>query len=187
MHTTRGDGFTDIKRRRRDLSGDGVRKITTVSGRGRLKRGSRIIYVAMTSGLQSGWELLEYAHVIINNIRLETPTPTRDQSGPFAPPVPKTAKQLAVKRNQERVKSILLLAIHDEYLLKFHNIPDAKSLWEAIKSRVYEDEMKRSSSSTLNSQNLAFLSSENTSKTNEVSTASGNFGVNTAGGTNSSS
>ncbi|GJZ19751.1 ribonuclease H-like domain-containing protein [Tanacetum coccineum] len=53
--------------------------------------------------------------------------------------------------------------------------------------RVYEDEMKRSSSSTSNSQNLAFLSSENTSRTNEVSTASGNFGVNTAGGTNSSS
>ncbi|GJS51586.1 hypothetical protein Tco_1329818 [Tanacetum coccineum] len=48
---------------------------------------------------------------------------------------------------------------------------------------VYEDEMKRSSSSTSNSLNLAFLSSENTSSTNEVSTASGNFGVNTAGGT----
>ncbi|GJX93690.1 hypothetical protein Tco_0348276 [Tanacetum coccineum] len=52
--------------------------------------------------------------------------------------------------------------------------------------RVYEDEMKRSSSSTSNSQNLAFLSSENTSSTNEVSTASGNFGVNTAGGNSSS-
>ncbi|GKA27958.1 retrovirus-related pol polyprotein from transposon TNT 1-94, partial [Tanacetum coccineum] len=52
--------------------------------------------------------------------------------------------------------------------------------------RVYEDEMKMSSSSTLNSQNLAFLSSENTSGTNEVSTASRNFGVNTAGGTSSS-
>ncbi|GKA77795.1 hypothetical protein Tco_0784332 [Tanacetum coccineum] len=48
---------------------------------------------------------------------------------------PKTAKQLAAKRNQERVKSILLLAIPDEYLLKFHNVADAKSLWEAIKSR----------------------------------------------------
>ncbi|GJW97204.1 hypothetical protein Tco_0179012 [Tanacetum coccineum] len=39
------------------------------------------------------------------------------------------------KKNQERVKSILLLAIPDEYLLKFHNVPDAKSLWAAIKSR----------------------------------------------------
>ncbi|GJS63909.1 ribonuclease H-like domain-containing protein [Tanacetum coccineum] len=49
--------------------------------------------------------------------------------------------------------------------------------------RVYEDEMKRSSSSTSNSQNLAFLSYENTSSTNEVSTASGDFGVSVAGGT----
>ncbi|GJS09560.1 putative ribonuclease H-like domain-containing protein [Tanacetum coccineum] len=49
--------------------------------------------------------------------------------------------------------------------------------------RVYEDEMKKSSSSTSNSQNLAFLSSENTNSTNEVSTASGDIGVSTAGGT----
>ncbi|GJY26352.1 hypothetical protein Tco_0401078, partial [Tanacetum coccineum] len=45
-----------------------------------------------------------------------------------------------------------------------------------------EDEMKRSSSSTSTSQNLAFLSSKNTSSTNEVSTANGDFRVSTAGG-----
>ncbi|GKC52979.1 hypothetical protein Tco_1075724, partial [Tanacetum coccineum] len=50
--------------------------------------------------------------------------------------------------------------------------------------RVYEDEMKRSSSSTSTSQKLAFLSSENTSSTNEVSTTSGDFRVSTAGGIN---
>ncbi|GJY79334.1 hypothetical protein Tco_0485135 [Tanacetum coccineum] len=183
--------------------------------------------------------------IIVNGDLQEEAAPAGEQSGP---PAPKTAKQLAAKRNQERVKSILLLAIPDEYLLKFHNVPDAKSLWDAIKSRfggndeskkmhrnvlkhqfenfttapnesldkaydsqialimrnkpdidqtdiddlynnlrVYEDEMKRSLSSTSNSQNLAFLSSENTSSTNEVSPASGNFGVNTAGGTSSSS
>ncbi|GJY12528.1 hypothetical protein Tco_0381837 [Tanacetum coccineum] len=180
--------------------------------------------------------------MIVDGDLQEEATPAGEQS---SPPAPKTAKQPTAKRNQERVKSILLLAIPDEYLLKFHNVPDAKSLWAAIKSRfqklisqlevhaapvskedinqkflrslppswsqialimrnkldidqtdiddlynnlrVYEDEMKRSSSSTSNSQNLAFLSSENTSGTNEVSTASGNFGVNTAGGTNSSS
>ncbi|GJS71307.1 hypothetical protein Tco_0704148 [Tanacetum coccineum] len=192
--------------------------------------------------------------VIVNGDLEEEPAPTGETS---APPAPKTAKQLAAKRNQERVKSILLLAIPDEYLLKFHNVADAKSLWAAIKSRfggneeskkmqknvlkhqfenfttasnesldkaydrfqklisqlevhgapiskedinqkflrslppswnqialimrnkpdideididdlynnlrVYEDEMKRSSSSTSTSQNLAFLSSENTS------------------------
>ncbi|GJU14550.1 hypothetical protein Tco_1142516 [Tanacetum coccineum] len=216
--------------------------------------------------------------VIVNGDLEEEPAPTGDQSGPSAPPAPKTAKQLAARRNQERVKSILLLAIPDEYLLKFHNVADAKSLWEAIKSRfggnveskkmqknvlkhqfenfstasnesldkaydrfqklisqlevhgapiskedinqkflrslpsswnqialimrnkpdideididdlynnlrVYEDELKRSSGSNSASQNLDFLSSENTSGTNEVSTAIGDFGVSTAGGIN---
>ncbi|GKC49339.1 hypothetical protein Tco_1072084 [Tanacetum coccineum] len=146
------------------------------------------------------------------------------------------------KRNQERVKSIFLLAIPDDYLLKFHNVPDVKSLWAAIKSRfeklisqleihgayvskedinqkflrslhplwsqitlimrnkldideididdlynnlrVYEDEMKKSSTSSSNTQNLAFLSSENTNSTNEVSTVSGDFGVSAVGGIN---
>ncbi|GJV75038.1 hypothetical protein Tco_1506622 [Tanacetum coccineum] len=58
--------------------------------------------------------------------------PTEETSAPLAS---KTAKQLAARRNQERVKSILLLATPDEYLLKFHNVADAKSLWEAIKLR----------------------------------------------------
>ncbi|GJU36803.1 ribonuclease H-like domain-containing protein [Tanacetum coccineum] len=53
--------------------------------------------------------------------------------------------------------------------------------------RVYENEMKGSSSFTTNSQNLAFLSSENTSSTNEVNTASRDFGVSTAAGTGLSS
>ncbi|GJS73027.1 hypothetical protein Tco_0705868 [Tanacetum coccineum] len=66
--------------------------------------------------------------VIVNGDLEEEPAPTGDQSGPSAPPAPKTAKQLAARRNQERVKSILLLAIPDEYLLKFHNVADAKSL-----------------------------------------------------------
>ncbi|GJS53608.1 hypothetical protein Tco_0626970 [Tanacetum coccineum] len=63
--------------------------------------------------------------VIVNGDLEEEPEPTGETS---APPAPKTAKQLAAKRNQERVKSILLLAIPDEYLLKFHNVADAKSL-----------------------------------------------------------
>ncbi|GJV97807.1 retrovirus-related pol polyprotein from transposon TNT 1-94 [Tanacetum coccineum] len=50
--------------------------------------------------------------------------------------------------------------------------------------RVYEDELKRSLGSNSASQNLAFLSSKNTISTNEVSTASGDIGVSTAGGIN---
>ncbi|GKC90306.1 reverse transcriptase domain-containing protein, partial [Tanacetum coccineum] len=37
MHTGRGDGVASIKRRRRYLSNDGVRKLTTASGRNQLK------------------------------------------------------------------------------------------------------------------------------------------------------
>ncbi|GKA18215.1 hypothetical protein Tco_0698052 [Tanacetum coccineum] len=37
MHTSRGDGVAGIKRRRRDLSSDGVRNLATASGRDRLK------------------------------------------------------------------------------------------------------------------------------------------------------
>ncbi|GJT16021.1 hypothetical protein Tco_0874727 [Tanacetum coccineum] len=172
---------------------------------------------------------------IVNGDLEEESAPTRETS---APPAPKTAKQLAAKRNQERVKSILLLAIPDEYLLKFHNVTDAKSLWAAIKARfegnevskkmqknedinqkflrslpsswnqialiirnkpeidendiddlcnnlrVYEDELKRYSGSNSGSPNLAFLSSENTGSTNEVSTTSKDFRVSTVGGIN---
>ncbi|GKB38161.1 ribonuclease H-like domain-containing protein [Tanacetum coccineum] len=189
--------------------------------------------------------------VIVSGDLEEEPAPTTRET--FAPPAHKTAKQLAARRNQERVKSILHLAIPDEYLLKFHNVAGAKSLWEAIKLRfggnveskkmqknvlkhqfenfstasnesldkaydrfqklisqleislimrnkpdineididdlynnlrVYEDELKRSSGSNSASQNLAFLSSENIGSTNKVSTASGDFGVSTAGGIN---
>ncbi|GJY37728.1 hypothetical protein Tco_0424092 [Tanacetum coccineum] len=163
--------------------------------------------------------------VIVNRDLEEEPVPTGDQSGASAPPAPKTAKQLAARRNQERVKSILLLAIPDEYLLKFqklisqlevHGAPISKedinqkflrslpSSWNQIalimrnkpdideididdlynNLGVYEDELKRSSGSNSASQNLAFLASENTSSTNEVSTVSGDFGVSTAGGIN---
>ncbi|GJY09794.1 hypothetical protein Tco_0377979 [Tanacetum coccineum] len=79
--------------------------------------------------------LLKYHNlwdVIVNGDLEEEAAPSGEES---APPTPKTVKQLAAKRNQERVKSILLLAIPDEHLLKFHNVPDAKSLWAVFKSR----------------------------------------------------
>ncbi|GJX21223.1 ribonuclease H-like domain-containing protein [Tanacetum coccineum] len=125
--------------------------------------------------------------------------PTGETSAPLAP---KTTKQLAAKRNHERVKSILLLAILDEYLLKFHNVADAKITLGSNQIKVWRNkpdideididdlyqqllglrvEMK-SLQVPLYSQELGISSSENTSSTNEVSTASGDFGVSTAGG-----
>ncbi|GJS92904.1 ribonuclease H-like domain-containing protein [Tanacetum coccineum] len=149
---------------------------------------------------------------------------------------PKTTEQKIARKNELKAKSTLLLAFPDEYLLKFHGINDAKSLWEAIKTRfggnkeskkmhktilnqleiqgevisqedanlkllrslppawnnialimrnkpeldelsmddlynnlkVYEAKIKSQLSSNSNSQNVAFVSSENTSSTNEA-------------------
>ncbi|GJV23482.1 hypothetical protein Tco_1376177 [Tanacetum coccineum] len=71
--------------------------------------------------------------IIVNGDLEDEATPSGEQS---RPPVLKTAKQLAARRNQERIKSILLLAIPNEYLLKFHNVPDAKSLFQKLISQL---------------------------------------------------
>ncbi|GKA03451.1 ribonuclease H-like domain-containing protein [Tanacetum coccineum] len=65
--------------------------------------------------------------------------------------------------------------------LEVHGAPISK---EDINQKVYEDELKRSLGSNSASRNLAFLSSKNIGGTNEVSTASGDFGVSIAGGIN---
>ncbi|GJQ90966.1 hypothetical protein Tco_0002105 [Tanacetum coccineum] len=70
--------------------------------------------------------------VIVNGDLKEEPALTGETS---APPAPKTAKQLATRRNQESVKSILLLAIPDEYLLKFHNVHGAPISKEDINQK----------------------------------------------------
>ncbi|GJR92192.1 putative ribonuclease H-like domain-containing protein [Tanacetum coccineum] len=192
--------------------------------------------------------------VIINGDQEDELAPTGDQAGPAAPPPPKTAKQLAARRNKEieAIKSrfrsneeskkmqknvlkhqfenfttapnesldkaydrfqklISQMEVYGAPILKedinqkfLRSLPPAWSQISLIMRnkpdidqvdiddlynnlRVYEDEMKRSTNSTSNSQNLAFLSSENTSSTNEVNTASGSFGVSTTVGTSQAS
>ncbi|GJW80850.1 ribonuclease H-like domain-containing protein [Tanacetum coccineum] len=153
---------------------------------------------------------------------------TTDENGVETEVPPKTAQALLQRQKERKAKSILLLAIPDEYQLRFHEIKDAKSLWAAIKSRfsvpnedanqnflralhsswnnvalimrnkdgiddldiddlynnlkVFEADIKGSSGSSSNSQNVAFLSVEDTSSSNEVNTANG---VSTASGHNS--
>ncbi|GJT23706.1 putative ribonuclease H-like domain-containing protein [Tanacetum coccineum] len=115
----------------------------------------------------------------------EEPAPTGET---FAPPTPKTAKQLDAKRNhapisKEDINLKFLRSLPpswNQISLIMRNKPDIDKididdLYNNL--RVYEDEMKRSSSSTSNSQNLAFLSSKNTNSTNEVSTTSGDFRI----------
>ncbi|GJR14981.1 hypothetical protein Tco_0797633 [Tanacetum coccineum] len=60
---------------------------------------------------------------------------TTDEKGVETEVPPKTAQALLQRKRERKAKSILHLAIPDEYQLRFHGIKDAKSLWAAIKTR----------------------------------------------------
>nr|GEY96296.1 hypothetical protein [Tanacetum cinerariifolium] len=102
---------------------------------------------------------------------------------------PVAAEEKAQKKNDVKAKSMLLMALPNEYLLTFNQYKDAKTLFEAIQARfgdletmsfddlysnlkIVEQEVKRIvvSSSSSESPNMAFLSSP--SSTNEVDTTS---------------
>ncbi|GJS45448.1 hypothetical protein Tco_0595569 [Tanacetum coccineum] len=70
--------------------------------------------------------------VIVNG---DAPAIASASAGTEGPIPPKTAEQKLERKNELKAKSTLLLAIPDEHLLKFHGIKDAKTLWEAIKTR----------------------------------------------------
>ncbi|GKD78640.1 hypothetical protein Tco_1341261 [Tanacetum coccineum] len=151
---------------------------------------------------------------------------TKDENSVETEVPPKTAQAILARQKERKAKSILLLAIPDEYQLRFHTIKDAKSLWVTIKTdtegldkaydrfqklisllevhalimsnkdsiddldiydlynnlKVFEADIKGSSGSSSNSQNVAFLSAEDTSSSNEVNIANS---VSTASGHNS--
>ncbi|GKF77379.1 hypothetical protein Tco_0229849, partial [Tanacetum coccineum] len=77
------------------------------------------------------------------------------------------------------------MGIPNEHQLKFNSIKDAKSLLQAVEKsisredifnnlKIYEPEVKGTSSSSTNTQNIAFVSSNSTSSTNgAVNTAYG--------------
>ncbi|GKC05549.1 hypothetical protein Tco_0997159 [Tanacetum coccineum] len=60
---------------------------------------------------------------------------TTDEKGVETEVPPKTAQALLQRQRERKAKNILLLAIPDEYQLRFHGIKDAKSMWATIKSR----------------------------------------------------
>ncbi|GJV47707.1 hypothetical protein Tco_1437919 [Tanacetum coccineum] len=96
--------------------------------------------------------------VIVNG---DAPALVASASGSTEGPIPpKTAKQKLAIKNELKAKSTLLLAIPDEHLLKFHVIKDAKSLWEAIKTRFGGNkESKRMQKSILKQQYENFITS----------------------------
>ncbi|GJW28874.1 hypothetical protein Tco_0045749 [Tanacetum coccineum] len=93
---------------------------------------------------------------------------------------PTTAEEKAQRRLELKERSTLLMDIPNEHQLKFNSIKDVKSLMQAIKKRlggkaaIYEPEVKGTSSSSTNTQNVAFVSLNRTNSTNgAVNTAHG--------------
>nr|GEW35546.1 hypothetical protein [Tanacetum cinerariifolium] len=120
--------------------------------------------------------------VILNG---DSPTPTRVVDGVVHAIAPTTTEPRLAKKNESKVRGTLLIALPDKYQLKFNIHKDAKSQMEAIEKRnktdledhslddlfknlkIYEAEVKSSSSTSHNTQNIAFVSSQNTNSTNE--------------------
>ncbi|GJZ08133.1 hypothetical protein Tco_0542416 [Tanacetum coccineum] len=99
--------------------------------------------------------------------------------------VAKTAQALLQRQKERKAKSALLLAIPDEYQLrprqaydrfqktyqpslKFHDKLDIDDLYNNLK--MFEADIKGSSGSSSNSQNVVILSTEDTNSINKVNT-----------------
>nr|GEZ01683.1 hypothetical protein [Tanacetum cinerariifolium] len=115
-------------------------------------------YFLMTN--YSLWE------VILNG---NSPAPTRVVDGVLQPVAPTTAEQRLARKNKLKACGTLLMASPDKHQLKFNSHKDAKTLMEAIEKslKIYEVEVKSSSSASTSTQNIAFVSSSNTDSTNE--------------------
>ncbi|GJX52976.1 ribonuclease H-like domain-containing protein [Tanacetum coccineum] len=108
---------------------------------------------------------------------------TTDENGVEIEVPLKTAQALLQRQRERKAKSILLLAIPDEYQLRNKDGIDDLDIDDLYNNlKVFEADIKGSSGSSSNSQNVAFLSVEDTSSSNEVNTANG---VSTASGHNS--
>nr|GEW08755.1 hypothetical protein [Tanacetum cinerariifolium] len=147
-----------------------------------------------TAGYKSFYYWLKKLLLIIVNG--DAPTAIASVSGDVEAAIPpKTTEQKIARRNELKAKSTLLLAIPDEHILKCHGIKDkvwikpmigfknSSANWKFMvklslntfsmddlykKLKVYEAEIKSQSSSSSNSQNVAFVSSNNSSSTNEA-------------------
>nr|GEY69454.1 hypothetical protein [Tanacetum cinerariifolium] len=75
---------------------------------------------------------------------------------------PKIAEEVVAKERERKARTTLLMALPKDHLAKFNKMADAKEM-------VYIKGTTASSSS--NTKNMAFVSADNTSSTNDVSTA----------------
>nr|GEY03868.1 ribonuclease H-like domain-containing protein [Tanacetum cinerariifolium] len=129
--------------------------------------------------------------VILNG---NSPASRRVIDSVLQPVAPTTAEQRLARKNELKARGTLLIALPDKHQLKFNTHKDAKTLMEAIEKRfggntetkknktdleeqslndlfnslkIYEAEVKNSSSASTSTKNIAFVSISNTGSTNE--------------------
>nr|GFB53496.1 hypothetical protein [Tanacetum cinerariifolium] len=132
--------------------------------------------------------------VILNE---DSPVPTRVVKGVLQPVAPTTAEQRLTRKNELKAHGTLLMALPNKHKLKFNSHKDAKTLMKAIEKRFGLDQIhdrleklvsqlkihgvsltqedvnlkflriKQSSSTSTESQNLAFVSSSHTNNTTD--------------------
>nr|GEW23034.1 hypothetical protein [Tanacetum cinerariifolium] len=137
--------------------------------------------------------------VILNG---DSPAPIRVVDDVLQPVTPTTAEQRLARKNDLKARGTFLMALPYKHQLKFNSHKDAKTLMKAIEKRnktdleeqslddlfnslkIYEAEVKSSSSASTSIQNIAFVSSSNTDSINKpvsatasVSTASAKMPV----------
>nr|GEU86585.1 hypothetical protein [Tanacetum cinerariifolium] len=106
------------------------------------------------------------AEVILNG---DSPAPTRVVDGFFQPVALTLAEHRLARKNELKARGTLSMALTDKHQLKFNTHKDANTLMEAIEKslKIYEAEVKSSSSASTSTQNITFVSSSNTNSTNK--------------------
>ncbi|GJX69926.1 ribonuclease H-like domain-containing protein [Tanacetum coccineum] len=102
----------------------------------------------------------------------------KDTNGQIKVLPPKTAEEILAREKERKARTTLIMAIPEDHLAKFHKMTDAKAisslgLYLLPGPKVFETDVKGSTGSSSSAQNVAFVSSESTSSTNDVSTAYG--------------
>nr|GEX18008.1 ribonuclease H-like domain-containing protein [Tanacetum cinerariifolium] len=135
-----------------------------------LKKGEYILWTMKTEQCLAHTDYALWEVILNGNSAVQM---SKDKAGNKIKVPPITAHQILAGTRERKAKSTLLMAIPDEHLARFHGIKDAKTLWDAIKTRFGGNvESKK-----MQKNNVAFVSTKSTISTNELNAA---YSVSTA-------
>nr|GEV66252.1 uncharacterized mitochondrial protein AtMg00810-like [Tanacetum cinerariifolium] len=89
----------------------------------------------------------------------------------------KTAKEVMARERERKARTTLLMALPEDQLVKFHKMANAKETFQTLLSQleihgVFERDVNdTTASSSSNTHNVAFVSADNTSSTNDINDA----------------